>query len=151
MPSEKPLANSTSSHRRKGHAVNVPWVLPLGTAGSHRRTMGWQGGFQLCGEKENCVSHNSNLGPPACLNLPGSPLPPRLYVRSSPSVEETQVTVRPRGHMSPGSCQQSDWGSERHVIVGAKPLPAPSFLVFYCITRESGVLLDIEGSMRQGH
>ena len=38
--------------------------------------MGWQGGFQLCGEKETCISHGSNSGPSAGLNLQGSPPPP---------------------------------------------------------------------------
>lgn len=72
MPNEKTLANSTASRSRQGHAVNVPWVLPLGTAGSHRHTIGQEGGFRGHGERETCVSH-SRPGPPA----PSAGLAPR--------------------------------------------------------------------------
>ena len=80
MPNEKTLANSTASRSRQGHAVNVPWVLPLGTAGSHRHTIGQEGGFQGHGERETCVSH-SRPGPPA----PSAGLAPRPQVYVCPT------------------------------------------------------------------
>lgn len=103
--------------------------------------MGWQGAFQLCGEKETRVSHGSNSGPPAGLDLQGSPLAPSPSLSDQQSVEVTQVTVQLHGQTG---------GSLRHVM-GTKPLRAPAFLVFHCITREPGLLLDPKGSTQQGH